>query len=184
MLRQDADFVNPTTNHLCSSRYIFRNYICLPGAPVPNRGAPEMGDVPEGTIYIWNYPSSIMFRWYVSHRQSNYHCRAPNRVERGAFAGHLLIGMIRSWSCPVHASDVHIFKFLFTGYMIESVASCVSTEIDAIDSIVLSACDACCRIQLLCHMLSLPHYPLQLPAYEPSSLLDQGYKSDQAPGSR
>ena len=67
--------------------------------------------------------------------------------------------------------------------MIELVESRVLTEKDAKDSIVLSTCDACCTIQLLCHMLSPPRFPLQLPAYEPSSLLDQGYKSDQASGS-
>ena len=66
--------------------------------------------------------------------------------------------------------------------MIEPVDCRVVTEKDALDSIVLSTCDACCTIQLLCHMRSLPHYPLQLPAYEPSSLLDQGYKSDHASG--
>jgi hypothetical protein len=66
--------------------------------------------------------------------------------------------------------------------MIELVESHVLTEKDAMDSIVLSTCDACCTIQLLCHMLSPPRFPLQLPAYEPSSLLDQGYKSDQASG--
>jgi len=66
--------------------------------------------------------------------------------------------------------------------MIEPVESRVLTEKDAMDSIVLSTCDACCTIQLLCHMLSPPHSPLLLPAYEPSPLLDQGYKSDQTSG--
>ena len=66
--------------------------------------------------------------------------------------------------------------------MIAPVESGVLIEMDAMDSIVLSTCDACCTIQLLCHMLSPPSAPLQLPAYEPSSLLDQGYKSDQASG--
>jgi len=53
---------------------------------------------------------------------------------------------------------------------------------DAMDSVVLSTCDAWCTIQLLYHMLSPLRVPLQLPAYEPLSLLDQGYKSDQASG--
>ena len=66
--------------------------------------------------------------------------------------------------------------------MIEPVESRVLNENNAMDSIVLSTCDACCTIQLLCHMLFPPHFPLQLPAYEPSSLFDQGYKSDQASG--
>jgi len=66
--------------------------------------------------------------------------------------------------------------------MIEPVESRVQTEMDAMDSIVLNTCDACCTIQLLCHMLCPLHFPLQLPAYEPSSLLDQGYMSDQASG--
>ena len=66
--------------------------------------------------------------------------------------------------------------------MIAPVESRVLTEKDSMDSIVLSTCDACCTIQLLCHMLSPQRFPLQLPAYEPSSLLDQGYMSDQASG--
>ena len=66
----------------------------------------------------------------------------------------------------------------------EPVESWVLTEKEAIDSIVLSSCDAWCTIQSLCHMLSPPHSPLQLPAYEPSSLLDQQYKSDQATGGK
>ena len=66
--------------------------------------------------------------------------------------------------------------------MIEPVESHVLTEMDATDSIVLSTCDACCTIQLLCHMLSPTHFPLKLPAYEPWSLLDQRYMSDLASG--
>ena len=64
--------------------------------------------------------------------------------------------------------------------MIVPVERCVRTEKDAMNSIVLSTCNACCTIQLLCHLLSPTRFPLQLPAYEPSSLLDKGYKSDQA----
>jgi len=66
--------------------------------------------------------------------------------------------------------------------MIEPVESRVLTEKNAMDSIVLSTCDVCCTIQLHCNMLSPLRSLLQLPAYEPSSLLDQGYKSDQASG--
>ena len=66
--------------------------------------------------------------------------------------------------------------------MIEPVENRVRTEMDAMDSIDLSTCDACCTIQLLCQMISSPHFPLQLPAYEPSSLLNQEYMSDQASG--
>ena len=66
--------------------------------------------------------------------------------------------------------------------MIELVESRVLTEKDAMDSIVVSTCDSCCTIWLLCHMLSPPHFPLQLPAYEPTSLLDQGYQSDEVSG--
>jgi len=66
--------------------------------------------------------------------------------------------------------------------MIEPVESRVMTENDAMDSIVLSTCNACCTIQVLCHTLSPLHYPLPLPVYESSSLLDQGYMSDQTSG--
>jgi hypothetical protein len=72
--------------------------------------------------------------------------------------------------------------FLFAGSMVEPVESCVLTEVDAMDSIVLRACDACCTIQLLCHMLSPPHFPLQRPAYEHLSVLDPWYMSYQAAG--
>jgi hypothetical protein len=50
------------------------------------------------------------------------------------------------------------------------------------DSIGLSTCDACCTIQLLCHMLSALHFPFQLPAYDPLSLLFQDCMSNQASG--
>jgi len=66
--------------------------------------------------------------------------------------------------------------------MIAPVESGVLIEMDAMDSIVLSTCDACCTNQLLCHVLSPLHFSLQLPAYEPSSLLHQRYMSDQASG--
>jgi hypothetical protein len=62
--------------------------------------------------------------------------------------------------------------------MIESVESHVLTEKNAMDSIVLSTCDACCTILLLCHTLAPPHYQLRLHTYEPFSLWDQGYMSD------
>jgi len=42
----------------------------------------------------------------------------------------------------------------------------VWSEMDALNSIVLSTLDACSTIQFLCHMISLPHYSLRLPAYE------------------
>ena len=60
--------------------------------------------------------------------------------------------------------------------MIELAESRVRTEMDAMDSILLSTFDACCTIQLLCHSLSPPHFPLQLPVYEPLSWLHQGYR--------
>jgi len=44
----------------------------------------------------------------MSHRQSNYHCRARNRVQGRACTGHLLIGIIRFCSCHVHAWDVDL----------------------------------------------------------------------------
>ena len=63
--------------------------------------------------------------------------------------------------------------------MIEPLESHLLTEMDAIDSIVLSTCDACFTIQLLCHMLSPQHCPLQLSAYEPLTWLDHENMSDQ-----
>jgi len=66
--------------------------------------------------------------------------------------------------------------------MFQTVESCVLTEMDAIDYIVVSTCDACWTIQLFWHIISPPHFALQLPAYQPLSLFDQGYMSDQASG--
>jgi len=60
--------------------------------------------------------------------------------------------------------------------MIDPAESCVRTIMDTMDSIVVSSFNAWCTIQLLCHTLSPTHFPLQLPAYEPLSLLDQGYR--------
>jgi len=179
-LRQEVDRVYPTTNHPCLSRSRFEDPQSLRGAPVPNRGVPEKEDVLGGTGYIWKYPCSIMFQRYVSHLQSNYHRRARNRVQRGVFARHLQIGKIQFWSCPVHAWDDDLSRFSFAGWTIELAESRVRTDIDLMDSIVLSTCDACCTIQLLCHTLCPPHFPLQLPAHESLSWLDQGYRWDQA----
>ena len=66
--------------------------------------------------------------------------------------------------------------FLFAGQTIELAESHVWTAMDGMDSIVRSTFDACCTIQLLCITHSPPHFPLQLPAYVPLSLLDLGFR--------
>jgi len=66
--------------------------------------------------------------------------------------------------------------------MIEPVESFVLTEMDAMESIGLSTCEARCTIQLVRYILSHECLPLQVPAYGPSSQFDQGYMSDQASG--
>jgi hypothetical protein len=50
---------------------------------------------------------------------------------------------------------------LRTGPIRGPVESCVLTEMDARDSIILSMYEACCRLQLLGHMLSPMHLQLQ-----------------------
>jgi len=75
-----GDLAYATTNRLCSSSCIFGDFPRMQGAPVQTRGAPEMGDVPKGTVYIWKYPGIIMFRRSASDLQSNSHCQAWNRV--------------------------------------------------------------------------------------------------------
>jgi len=102
------DPVYPTTNPRCSSCCTLDVHQSQRGELVQTRGVPTKRDVLGGTGYIWTYPCGIMFRRYVSHLQSNYHCRARNGVQRGVFSGHLQIGMIRFWSCPVRAWDVDI----------------------------------------------------------------------------
>jgi hypothetical protein len=116
------------------------------GAPAQNWGAPEIWDVRNGTVHIWQYHCSIMFRRYVNNVHANHHGQARNPVERGPFAGHLLIRMIWCWSCPVHNTDVNLSTFLFIGYMIEPVECRLLTEMDAMGSIVLGTCNACCTI--------------------------------------
>jgi len=71
---------------------------------------------------------------------------------------------------------------MFAGEIIVQVESRVLTEMYTIDSIVLSNCDACCTIQLLCHILSLPHIVLQLQANDTSPVLYQRNISDQCSG--
>jgi len=114
-LRQEVDLVYSTTNRQCSSRCRFDDLRSQRGALGQNWGAPAMGYVPNGIGYIWKYLCRLMFRGYVRHLQSNYHRRARNRVQRGAFMGHLPIGMIPFWSCPVHAWVVDPSRFSFAG---------------------------------------------------------------------
>jgi len=52
----------------------------------------------------------------------------------------------------------YLSMFSFVGYMIEHVESRVLSEMDAMESIVLSTCNACYTIQLLRHMLSPPTF--------------------------
>ena len=89
---------------------------------------------------------------------------------------HLLNGMIGFCSWPVHAADLDQCRFRKAGYTTPPAESRMRTELDATDSIVLSTLDACYTIQLLCDTLSPQHFPLQLPAYDPLLLLDQGYR--------
>jgi len=166
LLQQEADCAYPTTNLMWSSRSIVGIFPSLWGAMVPIWGASEMGDVQDGTVYIWNRPFGKMFWGYVNKLQSNYPRWTWNGLQRGAFTRHPLIVMIRIWSCAIHTWDVELSMFSFAGYLIQSVASCVVTEMDAMDSIVLSTCHACCTIQLLWHMLSPLHCPLQQHVYE------------------
>jgi len=49
---------------------------------------------------------------------------------------------------------------------------------NTMDSIVLSTCAGCCTIQLLCHMISTPQFPLQLSPYDPLSSLYRRYMTD------
>ena len=121
-----------------------------------------------------------MFQRYAYELQSKRHYGARNWARRVAFAGNMLTQLIHFWSHPVQTTDVDLSTLSCTGEMINLVESRVLTEIDVMDFIVLSTCDVCCTIQLLCHLLSPLHFPLQLPAYKPCSLLDQGYMSDEA----
>jgi len=115
-----------------------------------------------------------MFWGWVNDLLSNCHGKARNQLEKGDVEEDMLIEVILFWSNSVCASDADLSMFSFAGYIIEPVESCILTELDAIDSIVLSTGDACWTIQLICHMLSSPDIPLQLPTYKPSSLLEQG----------
>jgi len=67
-------------------------------------------------------------------------------------------------------------------HFLANVQRLMLTKLNAMDSIVLSTCNACCTILFLCKMVSPPDSPLQPLAYEPSSLFDQAYMSDQVSG--
>ena len=54
----------------------------------------------------------------------------------------------------MHTSDVDGLRFLCADNIIELVESRVWAEMDTMDSIALSTCDACYTIQLFCHTLS------------------------------
>ena len=114
-LWQDVDPVYPTTNCLCLSCCRINDPPSQRGTQVDNWGVPEMGDVLGGTGFIWKYPCSIMFRRYASTLQFHYDCQARNKVQREAFAKHMLIGMIRFWSCPVPVWDIDLSIISFTG---------------------------------------------------------------------
>ena len=64
--------------------------------------------------------------------------------------------------------------------MIAPVQSHEQTEMDAMDTIVLSTCDAWRTIQLLCRELFTLHVAFQLPPYESVSMLDQRCTSEHA----
>jgi len=113
--RQYADLASHTSNRQWSSRGLFSDFRSQCCAQVHNRGAPEISDVPTGSVSIWRYPCSIMWRRYVNDLQSNYHHQAQNRLERAAFAGHWLVGMIRFSSFPVDASNDDLSMFSFAG---------------------------------------------------------------------
>jgi len=95
LVQQDANLAYPTANCPYSCCCIFVDYLSHCCAPVQNRGAPEMGEVPKGTVCDWRYPCSIMFQTYVKNPEFNYRTRAQSPVSRGAFAGHLPIELIR-----------------------------------------------------------------------------------------
>jgi len=93
-----------------------------------------------------------------------------------------MIEIVRIKSCAVHTPDVDLSTFWIASQMIVLVETGLLATMNAMDFIVLSTCNACSSIQLLCHMLSLPHIPLQIPPYESASMLNQGHMLDQAAG--
>jgi len=114
-LWKEFDAVYPSTSRPGSSRCRFDDPQNQQGAPVQNRGVPEMGDVQGGTEYMWKYPCSIKFQRYVTNLQTKDHRRAWHQVQRGVFSGHLLIGMIQSCGCTVHSWDVDLSRFSSAG---------------------------------------------------------------------
>ena len=75
-LWKEADHVHHTTNSECSSCSKSGDFLCQRCPPVPNRGAPDLEDVSNDTVYIQRYPSSMMFRRYVNDLQSDYYPEA------------------------------------------------------------------------------------------------------------
>jgi len=178
----EADPAYPSSNRRCSYCCVICGLESGSGAPDQNRGASETGDVPEETLLMWISPYCIIFWRYVADCQTTYHHCARNRIQPKAFAVHLLIDVIPFCRYPVHSSDDDPSMVLFVGEMIEPIQSRMLIERDILDSSHLSTCNDRWKIQVVCHMLSPPHFALQLSTYQPSSLLNQGYMLDQASG--
>jgi hypothetical protein len=172
-LRQDTHWALPTTNHTCSACCSFADFSSVEDTLVQYQGAPDMEDVPKGNVKICKYHHSIMFQRYANNLQSNHRHQAQKWIHRDIFVEHLLIEMSQCWSYAVHTSDVALSMLLIAGWIIERGKRYMIAKCDAMDSNVLSTCSACCTIQLLCHMISPLHCPLQLPAFETLSRLDQ-----------
>jgi len=117
-VRQEVDYVYPTTNLPLSPHWGFDNPQGQGGAPVQYRVVPELEDVFGGTGYIWKYPCSTGFQRYMTYLNYNCHRQAQNCVQRGAFAGHLPIGMMRFWCCPVHTWDVNHSMFFIIVFVL------------------------------------------------------------------
>lgn len=126
--QQKIDTSCPTTKHPCLSGCIFSDFQSLQGTPSQNWGAPGMGDMTEGIVFIWKYLFNIILQGYMNHLQSNYSHHGQQQSQRAAFTGHLWLGSIWVWRYPVHASDVEWPMMLFGGKPIEPIECHFQTE--------------------------------------------------------
>jgi len=88
------------------------------------------------------------------------------------------------WFDVIHVQSMHQM-FIYPRFRLLAKWLCLLKMVfwlNWMETIVLFRVLAMLVVQSSCFAICVPplHFPLQLPAYETSSLLDQGYKSDQA----
>jgi len=174
LLLQEGNCVYPTTNWVYSCYCRFNDPQSQRGTPVKNQTVPPMVDVLTETVYIGNYHCRIMFHKNANHLHSHCLHWAWNQVQTEACPGYQAIEMIWFWSCRVHASDVELSTFTFGSRRFVLSETHMLTELNAMDSVVLSIFNAYCIMKLLCRRLAHPDFALELPPNKTATSVELG----------